>query len=55
MLKVYAVIEGYDYEGEDFTTLKLFSSEEAANAYKDELLSAEFHGDYVIVEEREIL
>jgi hypothetical protein len=32
-MKVYAVIGGWDYEGEDFASLKLFDCFSTANAY----------------------
>ena len=36
-MKVFAVIGGYNYSGQDFDTLRLFYSEEDALAYGKEL------------------
>jgi len=49
--KVYAVIAGNDYEGEDFDTLKLFDCKSAAEKYKEEL---EKDYDYVLMETKEV-
>ena len=51
MSKVYAVIGGIDYEGEDFKSLRLFDCFSAADAYLKQLES-EF--DYVLLETREV-
>jgi len=52
-MKVYAVIAGADYEGEDFNTLRLFDCLSAAEAYGKEL-EGELCVDYVLIEEREV-
>jgi hypothetical protein len=49
--KVYAVIGGIDYEGEDFKSLRLFDCWSAADAYREEL-HAEY--DYAIMETLEV-
>ena len=36
-MQVYAVIGGYDYDGEDFASLKLFDCESAARVYEEYL------------------
>ena len=50
-MKVYAVIGGYQYEGEDFNSLKLFDCKSAAEKYKEELQK---RSDYVLMETREV-
>jgi hypothetical protein len=50
--KVYAVIGGFDYEGEDFKSLRLFDCFSTANAYMVELESGFF--DYALMETREV-
>ena len=50
-MKVYAVIAGADYEGEIFSTLRLFDCFSTATAYCEEL-GAEY--DYALMETREI-
>jgi hypothetical protein len=52
-MKVYAVIAGTDYEGEDFRTLRLFDCFSAATAYAEEL-KQQLATDYVLIEDREI-
>jgi hypothetical protein len=52
-MKVYAVIAGADYEGQDFDTLRLFDCHSAADAYAQEL-QKQFGVDYTLIEEREI-
>jgi hypothetical protein len=52
-MKVYAVIAGADYEGEDFDTLRLFDCRSAADAYAQEL-QKQFGVDYTLIEEREV-
>jgi hypothetical protein len=52
-MKVYAVIAGADYEGEDFNSLRLFDCRSAAQAYAEHL-EQEICVDYVLVEEREV-
>jgi hypothetical protein len=51
-MKVYAVIGGNDYEGEDFDSLKIFMSESSALDYKVELKKMFY--DYVSIEVREV-
>ena len=50
--KVYAVIGGYDYEGEDFKSLRLFDCFSAANSYMAELENGFY--DYVLLDTREV-
>jgi len=52
-MKVYAVIAGADYEGEDFNTLRLFDCRSSAEAYGKQL-EKELCVDYVLIEEREV-
>ena len=52
-MTVYAVIAGADYEGENFSTLRLFSTKVSAEAYAEEL-KGEMGSDYVLIEEREV-
>jgi len=52
-MKVYAVIAGADYEGEDFKSLRLFDCKSAAEAYGKEL-EQQIAVDYVLIEEREV-
>jgi len=52
-MKVYAVIAGADYEGQDFDTLRLFDCLSAADAYAKEL-EQQFGVDYVLIEQREV-
>jgi hypothetical protein len=52
-MKVYAVIAGTSYEGEDFRTLRLFDCFSAATAYAEEL-KQQLATDYVLIEDREI-
>ena len=42
-MKVYSVIGGYDYEGEDFDSLKIFMSESSALDYKIKLIERKYH------------
>ena len=49
--KVYAVIGGYQYEGEDFNTLKLFDCKSAAQNYYKHLHD---YYDYVLMETKEV-
>ena len=53
MSKVYAVIGGIDYEGEDFTSLRLFDCFSAAVAYQKHLEEVEGF-DYAILDTREV-
>ena len=52
-MSVYAVIGGYDYEGEDFKSLRLFDCFSTAVAYQKHL---EENGgfDYALMETREV-
>jgi len=52
-MKVFAVIGGYDYEGENFSSLCLFDCFSAASAYCLQLESEGF--DYSRLETREII
>ncbi len=52
-MKVYAVIAGEDYAGQDFDTLRLFDCLSAADAYAKEL-EQQFGVDYVLIEKREV-
>ena len=49
--KVYAVIGGFDYEGEDFQSLRLFDCFSTADAYLKQL-EAEY--DYAKMDTREV-
>lgn len=49
--KVYAVIAGNDYEGEDFETLRLFDCFSTADAYLKHL---EADYDYAKMDTREV-
>ena len=53
MSKVYAVIGGIDYEGEDFKSLRLFDCFSAAVAYQKHLEEVEGF-DYAILDTREV-
>ena len=52
-MKVYAVIGGIDYEGEDFASLKLFDCKSSAEVYYQQL-SEDQGFDYALMEEREV-
>ena len=52
--KVYAVIGGIDYEGEDFKSLRLFDCFSAADAYLKHLEEEEGY-DYSVMETREVI
>jgi len=52
-MKVYAVIGGADYEGQDFDTLRLFDCRSAAEDYEQEL-QKQFGVDYTLLEVREV-
>jgi hypothetical protein len=52
-MKVYTVIAGADYEGQDFNTLRLFDCRSAADAYAQEL-EQQIAVDYVLVGTREV-
>jgi hypothetical protein len=51
--KVYAVIAGADYEGEDFSTLRLFDCKSTAQEYAEHL-EQEMSVDYVLMETRTV-
>ena len=50
-MKVYAVIGGFDYEGENFKSLRLFDCFSTATDYMKQL---ESECDYVLLETREV-
>jgi hypothetical protein len=52
-IKVYAVIGGFNYEGEDFKSLRLFDCFSTATAYMHHLEEVEGF-DYAILETREV-
>ncbi len=52
-MKVYAVIGGIDYEGEDFRSLRLFDCFSTATAYMHDLEEQQGF-DYAILETREV-
>ncbi len=52
-MKVYAVIAGADYEGQDFSTLRLFDCRSAAEDYELEL-QQQIAVDYTLLEVREV-
>ena len=52
-MKVYAVIGGWDYEGEHFASLRLFDCKSAAEAYYKELTENEGY-DYAQMEVKEV-
>jgi hypothetical protein len=54
MNKVYAVIGGFDYEGEDFKSLRLFDCFSTANAYLVHLEENEGY-DYSMMDVREVV
>ena len=51
--KVFAVIAGRDYEGQDFNTLRLFDSFSTANEYAIDL-DNQLGVDYVLIQTREV-
>jgi hypothetical protein len=53
-MKVYAVIGGIDYEGENFKSLRLFDCFSTATAYMKHLEEVEGF-DYAILETREVI
>jgi hypothetical protein len=53
-MKVYAVIGGWDYEGEDFDSLRLFDCFSTANAYVVRLEEQEGY-DYSRLNVREVI
>ena len=52
-MKVYAVIGGWDYEGEDFASLRLFDCFSTADAYLRRLEEVEGY-DYSLMDVREV-
>jgi len=52
-MKVYAVIGGWNYEGESFDSLRLFDCRSTAVAYHKELTEVEGY-DYALLREQEI-
>lgn len=50
----YAVIGGWDYDGEDFDSLRLFDCRSTADAYRERLEVVEGY-DYAKISEREII
>ena len=53
MSKVYAVIGGYDYEGEDFDSLQLFDCYSFAEKYQNHL--TEYEGfDYALMKTKTV-
>ena len=54
MTKVYAVIGGWDYEGEDFKSLRLFDCFSTADAYLKQLEEKEGY-DYSMMDVREVV
>jgi hypothetical protein len=53
ILKVYAVIGGWDYEGEHFDSLRLYDCKSAAEAYYERLTDVDGY-DYATMEVKEI-
>ena len=53
-MKVYAVIGGWDYEGEDFQSLRLFDCFSTADAYLKRLEEHEGY-DYALMQTREVI
>ena len=51
--KVFAVIAGSDYEGQDFNTLRLFDCFSDANDYAVDL-DNQLGVDYVLIQTREV-
>jgi hypothetical protein len=52
MIQVYAVIGGWDYEGEHFDSLRLFDCKSTAEAYRDSLEDEGY--DYARMDIREV-
>ncbi len=52
-VKVYAVMGGWDYEGEDGDSLQLFDCKSAAEAYAEKLKEENY--DYVTVKVMDVL
>lgn len=53
-MRVYAVIGGWDYEGEDFKSLRLFDCFSTADAYLKQLEEKEGY-DYSMMDVREVV
>jgi hypothetical protein len=53
-MKVYAVIAGEDYAGQDFDSLRLFDCRSTAVAYHQELTEVEGY-DYALLREQEVI
>jgi hypothetical protein len=51
-MQVYAVIGGWDYEGEDFSSLRLFDCKSSAESYRKQLCD-DLH-DYALMQVREV-
>jgi hypothetical protein len=51
-MKVYAVIGGWECEGEHFDSLRLFDCKSAAEAYSKQLEEGDY--EYALIEEREV-
>ena len=51
--KVYAVIAGAEYEGEDFDSLRLFDCKSSADAYAKSL-EGQLGVDYVLTKVKEV-
>jgi hypothetical protein len=51
-VKVYAVIGGWDYEGESFDSLCIFDCKSAAEAYAKKLEEGDF--DYALIDTKEV-
>ena len=52
-MKVYAVIAGADYEGQMFSTLRLFDCYSTAVEYKEQL-ETDLGVDYVLIHQKEV-
>jgi len=55
-MKVYMVMGGFNHEGMDFDSLEVFSDENEAKAYAEELVDGDgyFCFDYFEIKEREL-
>jgi hypothetical protein len=53
-VKVYAVIGGWDYEGQSFQSLRLFDCRSTAVAYHKELTESEGY-DYALLREQDVI
>jgi hypothetical protein len=52
-MRVYAVIGGWDYEGESFDSMRLFDCHSTAEAYYQHLTEVEGF-DYAMIQVREV-